>query len=153
MRNPKRIPIILDKIDWQMFVNECAKDSTDELTKKALLTRIQRDIKRIRDFWLEYPDLRLGQLLINDGYLDDTQFAWNVEEIDWMIKTGQLDFEDICFWGKNFDKDGNKLPKTEYITLREVTPEHAQAILDFIEKHNRHLPMRYLNYFKKKASA
>lgn len=148
MRNPKRIPIILEKIDWQLFVDHMV---ALEQSEKAL-NEINSSLNLIEHMWKKYPDLRLGQLLINILIIPDSQIAWNTEEVDWMIQTGQLDFEDICFWGKNFDKDGNKLPQTEYITLREVTPDHAQAILDYIEKHNGYLPMRYSNYFKKKAS-
>lgn len=33
-------------------------------------------------------------------------------------------------WGKNFDKDMNRLPKTEWITIENMTTDHIQAIVD-----------------------
>jgi hypothetical protein len=33
--------------------------------------RIEKVLSAIRDKWYEYPDLRLGQLLINAVYSDD----------------------------------------------------------------------------------
>ncbi|MFY8248149.1 MAG: DUF7695 domain-containing protein [Gloeomargaritales cyanobacterium] len=33
-------------------------------------------------------------------------------------------------WGKSYDKDMNKLPKTIYIPIKDMTSDHIQAILD-----------------------
>lgn len=34
------------------------------------------------------------------------------------------------FWGRSFDKDMNRLPVTEYITIQNMTTDHIQAIID-----------------------
>lgn len=33
-------------------------------------------------------------------------------------------------WGNNYDKDMNKLPKTIFIPIKDMTSDHIQAILD-----------------------
>jgi hypothetical protein len=33
-------------------------------------------------------------------------------------------------WGNNFDKDMNRLPKTIYNPIKDMTSDHIQAILD-----------------------
>lgn len=34
------------------------------------------------------------------------------------------------FWGRNYDKDMNKLPETEYILIKDLDTDHIKAILD-----------------------
>jgi 3'-phosphoadenosine 5'-phosphosulfate sulfotransferase (PAPS reductase)/FAD synthetase len=33
-------------------------------------------------------------------------------------------------WGKNYDKDMNRLPETIYSPIKDMTSDHIQAILD-----------------------
>lgn len=35
-----------------------------------------------------------------------------------------------CKWGRNYDKDMNPLPKTEYIYIKDLTDDHLNAIID-----------------------
>jgi len=35
----------------------------------------------------------------------------------------------LC-WGRNFDKDMNRLPKTEWVTIENMSTDHIQAIVD-----------------------
>jgi len=51
-------------------------------------------------------------------------------------------------WGRNFDKDMNRLPETEWIALKDLTTEHIENILDggFASGMSEELMIRELNY-------
>lgn len=35
-------------------------------------------------------------------------------------------------WGKNFDKDGNKLEKTEWVLLKDLETDHIYRIIEYL---------------------
>jgi hypothetical protein len=51
------------------------------------------------------------------------------EEDDILLSQGYQP-RDIYFWGRNFDKDMNQLPKTEWILIKDMSTEHIKNILD-----------------------
>jgi len=149
MRNIKRIPIVLEKIDWELFVRQ----NTNKISETALaflLEKIKNDLVNIKEYWLKYPDLRLGQLLINQGYLPDYFKLWNVEETKWLVDNNLCNFEDIHFWGKTRDKFGNKLPETIMILLKDLTDAHISAILDWCDDQSIKIDKNYRDYFEKR---
>lgn len=42
----------------------------------------------------------------------------------------ELEGREYLKWGRNFDKDMNRLPKTEYILIKELSSDHIKAILE-----------------------
>jgi len=44
--------------------------------------RIKRILKQIEKFWMQVPDQRFGQLLINLRIVDDTIRVWSNEDDD-----------------------------------------------------------------------
>lgn len=42
----------------------------------------------------------------------------------------ELEARDYLTWGKNFDKDMNRLSKTEYILIKDLSSDHIKAILE-----------------------
>jgi hypothetical protein len=49
-------------------------------------------------------------------------------------------------WGKNYDKDMNRLPETEWVLLKEITDDHLDGILTYLDETGR-LP-QYVLIFK-----
>lgn len=143
MRQAKRIPIVLE-----VFRSNPATLSkflyNDKLTKSPELT------KEFEEFWLEEPDLRLGQALINRELIPDGD-AWFKEEIDWLMDHEYLNPEDIFFWGVNYDEEGERLPETDYRLLRDLSTDHIEAILKWVDVRNQILPDEYLSYFMKRV--
>ena len=85
--------------------------------------------KEVRTYWEENPDQRIGQVLINLNLVPDDFKVWHDEEPD-ILLSQDYQHRDIHFWGRNFDKDMNRLPKTEWILIKDMSTEHIEAILD-----------------------
>lgn len=37
-------------------------------------------------------------------------------------------------WGKNYDKEGNRLPKTEWVFIKDITDDHLEGIITYLEE-------------------
>ena len=64
MRQPKRIPICLKLFRRKHIF---LKFYDDEPSYRLFF----KNYRQIKKYWERYPMLRFGQLLINDGYIDD----------------------------------------------------------------------------------
>ena len=122
MRRPERIPIFLEKIDTR-------KLSERWHILEALLELDPEMKDNVEDYWKKDPDQRYGQVLINLQYVPDDIVIWNDEE-DSILRSQGIPEREYKFWGRNFDKDMNKLPKTEWILIKDLTTDHIQAIVD-----------------------
>lgn len=82
-REIKRIPIVLD-----FFINN--PDKLLEFTNGEEIENSKEVLKSLRQFWLYNSDQRFGQLLINKGYLSQTNFCWFNEDDQWLRIKGYL---------------------------------------------------------------
>ncbi|MEX0595702.1 MAG: hypothetical protein WD512_04310 [Candidatus Paceibacterota bacterium] len=62
----------------------------------------------------------------------------------YLRRVGNMDYEDLSVyddskhetrrehlvWGRNFDKDMNRLPETEWIKIKDMSTGHIEAVLD-----------------------
>lgn len=83
-----------------------------------------------------YTDKISGEEYMVDGGVDYLRRSVNkipYEELsvydDYTHKTRRQHM----FWGKNFDKDGNQLPKTQYTPIKDMSSSHILAILTNIK--------------------
>jgi hypothetical protein len=53
-------------------------------------------------------------------------------------------------WGRNYDKDMNRLPETEWVALKDLVTEHIEAILDgnWAKGYSKEIMTRELEYRK-----
>lgn len=153
MRNKERIDITLKCMPWKQFIQDTTKLNKDSKILNRLVENVINNIEDIRKQWKKYPDYRLGQLLINQGYIPDYYKLWNVEEDDWLIENKALKIEDIKFWGNTYDKDMNRLSETRYILLKDLEDSHIAAILDFFDDGLVKINENYLKYFNKRINA
>lgn len=143
-RNKLRIPIILKLFLTKpsallKFLNE------DDLYN---CNTLYENWDEITEKWLEYPDLRFGQLLINLGYAKDGEI-WYIEEDDWLIENKYLKPEEIKFWASIFDKNNKLLKVVQYRLLKDLETDHIKAILKYFNNNGR-INDQYLKYFKKR---
>jgi len=151
MRNPKRIPIVLDlmlnKETLLHFLNTSSQKTIDI---------IYNHWERFEKEWIKYPDCRFGQLLSNLDLVpkDIENHIWNIEEDQWLAENGYINYEDIKFWGVNFYKNGNRRKKTKYVLLRDLETDHIENIIKFFERYSTidRIPKNYLNYFNKRIN-
>lgn len=144
MRAQGRVKIIINTLRLNKNISDHFFEGiTLNKSAEALLN------KDFEDYWLENYDLRLGQALINYDLIPDGNI-WNREEVNWLLDNGYFDVEDICFWGRNYDKEGNKLPKVEFILLRDLTLDHIIAIKKFLKGRLRSINKDHLKYFNKR---
>lgn len=128
MRLKERIPLFLEKVDWEQLINDWFPGESSELRVEFIKT-IKANLDLIREGWKNNPDLRIGQVLVNNGIIMNIPGMWYYdEERDILFKQGYA-YRDILFWGKNFDKDMNRLPKTEWALIKDLETDHIKAIL------------------------
>lgn len=147
MRNIQRIPIVLNKIDWRLFI----KDNVDNLNESQLnllTNKIINNIEDIKNKWLKSPNYNLGQLLIIENYLPENNNLLKLNETEWLITNNLCKFEEINFWNRMRDKKGNRLPEVQMILLKDLESSHISAILDYCLEMNINLNKDYKKYFE-----
>ncbi len=145
MRQLERIDIILDVLDIKQFLLDLEIDPkiADDCDIKVI-----ECWEEFVKFWKKNPDQRLTQCLINIGFLSNLPGFWYYKEEDqYCIDKGLLKTEEIRFWGQNYDKKGKRLPKTNYILLKDLKTDHIQAILEYFKDRLYQLPTSYKEYF------
>jgi len=77
-------------------------------------------------------DFKMEEDVGIDGGLDYIKTVGKVEvqfaEIQDVIK----DIREQFLWGKNYDKDNNRLPKTEFILLKDLNSSHIVNIIKYL---------------------
>lgn len=53
-------------------------------------------------------------------------------------------------WGRNFDENNIRLPKTEYIKLKDLSLDHIKNIKKYFKEKSMRLSSEYLKYFNKR---
>lgn len=149
MRNPKRIPIVLERINWINFLVSVLSDPTP-IQVATLNTKIVENLPEIERVWKQYPDLRLGQLLINFFEFPDQNKLWNIEEVDYLIEEEKVPLEEICFWGINYFKNGNPREKTKFVLLKDLSNDHIENIISFFKERGIKLYEKYEEYFNER---
>lgn len=134
MKRVERIPLVMKYMDWDLFL----EGNTPEEKEK-----VKSNLDEIEELWKSVPTLRLGQLLINEDYIEAPlgvapEMVYHREEVTFIIEKGLCEERDILLWGNNYDKDMNKLPKTIWKPIKELKTEHIEAILGgmFVEDNN-----------------
>jgi len=147
MRNINRIPIILQFFlrnfeAYNKFIND---------DNYLIHGAFRLNIVKITHEWTKYPEYRLGQLLYNMDLLTNDS-SYHIEEDNWLINNNYFDYEDIKFWGINFDINNNQLPQTEYKLLKDLTTDHIKNIIKFSKDNNSKINDNYLKYFNKRIN-
>ena len=80
-----------------------------------------------------------GREYFVDGGLAYNRIGYSDEEyIDLCIYADQPheEIREVFEWGRSFDKDMHRLPKTEYIKLKDITDSHLENIFKLLSDSN-----------------
>ena len=148
MRPVERINNFLNKVSWSDLAIKW--NLTHDLHQHLYLIYknfFDENYDNVIKYWKENSDQRIGQVLINLGVVPDNLKIWNDEEDDILLDQGFAP-EEVLFWGRNYDKDMNLLPKTEYILIKNLDSDHINSIYDYVFKRGGRLSEKYMIAFK-----
>jgi len=100
-----------------------------DISEKESITLSQSkpDYDELEKIWLENPDWRFTQVLVNTGTIPNFPGFWYyTEDLDFMLNMG-FEPRDVMLWG-TYGKNGDQPLK--YVFLKDMTNEHIQAIID-----------------------
>lgn len=141
MRAVERIPILLDIVRKnEKVITEFLK-SKDYIFHKPL-SKGRRHLKKV---WTENPDLRFVQLLIAEGYISAYGVCYNVEDEFLFVSMKLLNKRDICFWGVNYNQNGDKLLKTEYKPISKLNYNYIVNIIEHNSKNMFYVSNFYIH--------
>ena len=144
MRVPNRIPIIRRVLNEENKTKYIEYLGLGDLSDDILSKWSKCDENELYNFWLDYPDLRLTQVLVEFNIIPNTPGFWfYVEEVNFLIESHILEPRDVLFWGQNYDKDNNKLPETIYKPIKELDTEHIKSILSNV----KNISSKYIDAF------
>jgi hypothetical protein len=104
-----------------------------------------------RHDYQSYTDTISGEFYMVDGNGFYMRHSLNEVPFENLSITSDDTFEVIrehFTWGRNFDKDMNRLPDTEWIPLKGLETEHIKAILEgnWAKGYSQELMIRELDY-------
>ena len=140
MRPKERINTFLSLVDFDKLEQRWETDISDSLRNLILS-------KAIKDFWLEHPDQRFGQMLINIGYIEDRLPIWMDEE-DLILKDQGLPPREYLLWGSIYDKDHKPLEEIRWSLIKDMDTDHIKNILKDVKDNKMGIRKDYLDIFK-----
>ena len=151
MRIPERISIIMEVLkDHDKLVNVLSTYKEDFI---QYLPNVVDKLNIIENIWKQFPDYRLSQVLTSQNIIHNVPGMWFYkEDEDVMIESGCLEERDIYFWGKNFNKEGKLLTKTEFILIKNMETSHIKSILRDNEEGLLRASKKYLEIFNRELN-
>jgi hypothetical protein len=128
MRNKVRIDNFLSKVNIKhllLHIWKICDDSNIDKVEKSILD----NISQIRNYWIDYSDLRFSQVLVNLGYLPNMSGFWYYYEENDILKDQGYKPREYVYWGSIFDSNGNRLPQTKYSLIKDLTIDHLQKLV------------------------
>lgn len=132
MRQIERIPIFLNLVEGQMttILDEIFNLQIPENQLDIIVDNIYDSWDFILNEWKNNPDWRFTQVLVNLEFIPNYPGMWYyTEESEILVSLG-IDAREYLLWGKNYDKDMNRLPETQYALIKDLETDHIKSILD-----------------------
>jgi hypothetical protein len=142
-RPVERIGIFIDLVDWTKLLKPLNR-SDEETTEVVKI--IKDNIAIIYDFWIENPDLRVFQVLINLGVIANSWTYGSIYyEEDWVLLDKQgINPRDFLLWG-TLGKDKKEFKR---ILIKNMEFSHIKAIMNDFTKGKLKVHSFYLTAFE-----
>ena len=87
-------------------------------------------ISKHRHDYVEYTD-KNGDYYMIDGGNDYVRKSVNKKEMKdlCIYSNGSFETDRFLLWGRNYDKNMKRLPKTEFVPIKDLNTDHIWAIL------------------------
>lgn len=128
-----RIPLFLSRLDIEKLVlklwhtTEDREDSDYQLDLQGIKDYISSPL--LEDLWTNNPDLRFGQLMVNEGF-NIFDAIYHLEESDILVEYCGLSHPESHIWGSNYNEDGGVREKTLYRFIDELDDKHLSTMVD-----------------------
>ena len=110
-------------MEWRTFL----KDMMGKDYNIDMLVEVKANLTGIKEFWLNNPDLRLTQVLVNLGIIPNIPGHWYyTEEVEWLIDRNIVEPRDILFWG-TYGKSGCEPLKN--VLIKDMSNDHIDNVL------------------------
>jgi hypothetical protein len=83
--------------------------------------------------FVSHTDAATGEYYFTDGgsaYIRRSINKAEAESLDLYTDSPHEEIREVFTWGRNYDKDMNRLEQIEYILLKDMDTEHIKAIVD-----------------------
>ena len=130
MRTPKRLRFLYkffkSKKNFKMYLRDVVRlESKNEI--KHWCEVFYEKFKDIKIYHKTYPHLRFSQILQRYN-LYKKGFWFFIEDDIMLMKFAEP--REVLYWGNNYSVKGNKLKKTNWILIKDMSTEHIKAVLN-----------------------
>ena len=149
MRPKERIPIFIKYINIRkLIVGWFANEKIPCFSMNKAIKEITTKILYLKQYWDDNPDLRFSQVLVSTGVLPNIAGTWYYDEELAILLNQGCKIREVMLWGRNKDEKGDRLLKTEWILLQDMSDDHIKAILDDVKTKKYKLGDQYLTMFR-----
>ena len=131
MRTPKRLRFLYKffrkKKNFKMYLRDIVcLESKNEIEHWCEV--FYSNFKDIKIYHQVNSQLRFSQVL--QGCRLYKEGFWYYIEDDIMLMKLGAEPREVLFWGNNYSEKGNRLKKTNWILIKDMSTEHIKAVLD-----------------------
>lgn len=130
MRTVKRLRFLYkffkSKKNFKMYLRDVVQlESKNEINywSETFFSNFQR----YKKFHKENPYLRFSQILQINGLYKEG-FWFFIEDDIMLMKF--VSAREVLYWGNNYSEKGNRLKKTNWILIKDMSTEHIKAVLN-----------------------
>lgn len=157
MRPIERIDIycalLKRRADLWDFINIMLESPVKDVLKESLfpILKFEHHYNTFKTYWKDNPDLRITQVCVNLGIIDNIPGAWYYTEDYELMKSFGFADRDVFLWG-TFGKSGKEPLKR--ILLKDMEDSHIEAILNTqnISEERKEMFRNELNYRKNEGT-
>jgi hypothetical protein len=128
-----RIPLFLSRLDIEKLVlklwhtTEDREDSDFHIDLEMIIEAV-RD-KDFIELWMNNPDLRFGQAMVNLGY-NIFDPLYHLEESEILVNWCGYSRPESYIWGSNYNEDGSIRKKPLYRFIDQLDDKHLATMVD-----------------------
>ena len=125
-----RIPLFISRVrvmDILLKLWHETEDQEDKIDFDSIVEFVHSPAFAV--YWTSNPDLRFGQLMVNEGF-NIFDAIYNLEESDILNQYCGLSRPESHIWDSNYNEDGSEWERTIYRFIDELDDKHLATMVD-----------------------